>query len=306
MTDEITFTGQSGATYRYWINQPLGRPGRFGRVYAGERRDGMPVAVKVVDKQDRRGTLDHRLLRREIDIGRRVAGSGSDILLPIVDAAETGDALLLVMHRAEGALGDIPLPMSEAHVVTAMTDIATGLRDLHAISIIHRDLKPGNVLRHNRRWKLADFGIARDQDIGTQDPTFLGAGSHPYMAPEIWTSNPLLLRPTCMPSAASPLNSSPTPRPTPETATSSEKVTATSPFLTCPLAMSHSRTSSPGLLPRARATAPKTRKRSWTDSAGSPCRATLGKRPSLAVSPATHRTLAASPHSNPLQPTRRK
>ena len=186
MPDEIIFTGQSGTSYRYWISQPLGRPGGFGSVYSGERRDGMPVAVKIVDKQDRRGMLDHRLLRSEIEIGRRVAKSRSDMLLPVIDAAETSDALLLVMLRAERTMGDVPFPMSEPDVVTAITDIATGLRDLHAIGVIHRDLKPTNILRHKGRWKLADFGIARDQDIGTQDPTFLGAGSHPYMAPEIW------------------------------------------------------------------------------------------------------------------------
>jgi serine/threonine-protein kinase len=47
------------------------------------------------------------------------------------------------------------------------------------MGIIHRDLKPANVLRYAGRWKLADFGIARDQEIGTQDPTFVGWGSFP-------------------------------------------------------------------------------------------------------------------------------
>jgi serine/threonine protein kinase len=76
--------------------------------------------------------------------------------------------------------------VQEAEVVSIMTDIATGLQQLHAIGVIHRDLKPANVLRHDGRWKLADFGIARDQEIGTQDPTFIGWGSFPYMAPELW------------------------------------------------------------------------------------------------------------------------
>jgi len=76
--------------------------------------------------------------------------------------------------------------MGEAEVVPVLVDIATGLQDLHSIGIIHRDLKPANVLRHAGRWKLADFGIARDQEIGTQDPTFAGWGSFPYMAPELW------------------------------------------------------------------------------------------------------------------------
>jgi hypothetical protein len=145
------------------------------------------MAVKVVAKQRPQGALDERLLRREIEIGKRVAESGSDMLLPVIDAADAGDALLLVMSQAEGgALADASLPLAEAEAVPVLVDIATGLQDLHSIFILHRDLKPANVLRHSGRWKLADFGIARDQEIGTQDPTFAGGGTPHYMAPELW------------------------------------------------------------------------------------------------------------------------
>lgn len=144
------------------------------------------MAVKVVKKQRPQGALDERLLRREIEIGKRVAESGSEMLLPVIDAADVGDALLLVMPLAEGALADASLPMAEAEAVPVLVDIATGLQDLHSVLILHRDLKPANVLRHAGRWKLADFGIARDQEIGTQDPTFAGSGTPHYMAPELW------------------------------------------------------------------------------------------------------------------------
>jgi hypothetical protein len=186
MADGVTFTGQSGKAWRYWDGKPLGTPGGFGGVYAAEGPDGTPMAVKVVKKQRPSGALDDRLLRREIEIGKRVADSGSEMLLPVIDAADAGDALLLVMPLADGTLADAPLPVDEAEVVPVLVDIATGLQDLHAAGIIHRDLKPANVLRHAGRWKLADFGIARDQEIGTQDPTFVGWGSLPYMAPELW------------------------------------------------------------------------------------------------------------------------
>jgi hypothetical protein len=53
-----------------------------------------------VKKQRPSGVLDDRLLRREIDIGKRVADSGSEMLLPVIDAADVGDALLLVMPLA--------------------------------------------------------------------------------------------------------------------------------------------------------------------------------------------------------------
>ncbi|MCZ4098061.1 serine/threonine-protein kinase [Streptomyces sp. H39-C1] len=184
MADEVTFIGQSGKAWRYWESKPLGKPGGFGGVYEAEGPDGSPMAVKVVPKEHPWGRLDDRLLQREVHIGKRVAESGSGMLLPVIDAADAGDSMLLVMQRAQGVLASGP--MAEAEAVTALVDIATGLQDLHSIPITHRDLKPANVLRHEDRWKLGDFGIARDEEIGTGDPTFRGAGTLPYMAPELW------------------------------------------------------------------------------------------------------------------------
>lgn len=188
MATEIYFTGQSGAIWRYWTDRTLGSRGNFGVVYAAEGSDGIPMAVKVVEKQRPYGVLDDRLLRREVEIGRRVAASGAEMLLPVVDAAETSDSLLLVMVRADGALDDKlrAVRLEEPEVISVMIDLATGLEELRAIRIVHRDLKPANVLLHKGRWKLADFGIARDEEVGTQNLTFIGWGSHPYMAPELW------------------------------------------------------------------------------------------------------------------------
>jgi Protein kinase domain len=125
-----------------------------------------------------------------VEIGKVVADSGSDMLLPVIDAADDGEALLLVMARAEGGALSGVLPLAEAEAVQALTDITTGLSDLHSFMILHRDLKPANVLNHAGRWKLADFGIARDQEIGTQDPTFAGWGSSRYTSPELWEQKP--------------------------------------------------------------------------------------------------------------------
>jgi hypothetical protein len=140
------------------------------------------MAVKVVPRQHQ----DSSLPSREIDIGRRVAESGSRLLIPVIDAAETSEALILVMARADRSLRDIPVPMPESGVISVITDVAAGLQDLHSLGIIHRDLKPDNVLLQDGRWKLGDFGIARDQQLGTQNSTFLGWGTDPYKAPEIW------------------------------------------------------------------------------------------------------------------------
>jgi tRNA A-37 threonylcarbamoyl transferase component Bud32 len=186
VADEVSFTGASGAMWRFWTDKPLGAPGGSGRVYAAEGSDGRPMAVKVIPKQRPSGPIDERLLRREVQIGQRVRESGADMLLAVVDAAETSEALFLVMARADGALADLAMPLTEPQVTSVMTQIAVGLQQLHAIGIIHRDLKPANVLWHDGNWKLADFGIARDEEIGTQDPTFRGWGTWEYMAPELF------------------------------------------------------------------------------------------------------------------------
>ena len=123
---EVVFTGQSGNKWKYRTDQILGKGG-FGAVYAGEGSDGTPMAVKVVDKQRHSRTLDERLLRREIDIGRRVHDSGGDMLLPLIDAAKTSAALLLVMPRPGDPMGSA-LPMTQDAAIGAKRDRAAAVQ----------------------------------------------------------------------------------------------------------------------------------------------------------------------------------
>jgi hypothetical protein len=89
------------------------------------------------------------------------------------------------MPRAEISLDEIKNP-TDTEILQVLREVTSGLRELHERGIIHRDLKPPNILKHETRWKLADFGIARDTEIGTGDPTFVGWGTSDYMAPELW------------------------------------------------------------------------------------------------------------------------
>jgi hypothetical protein len=61
------------------------------------------------------------------------------MLLPVIDAADAGDALLLVMPLADGALAAASVPLGEAEVVPVLVDIATGLQD----PALDRDHSPG-------------------------------------------------------------------------------------------------------------------------------------------------------------------
>jgi hypothetical protein len=113
-------------------------------------------------------------------------------VLTNLDSALAGDDLLIVMPRADGSLKDALYRdfLTEDEKFEAFRQVANGLAELAAASVIHRDLKPANVLRFGPKWMLADFGIARNLEESTGTFTFMGAGTLPYMAPELWEGKP--------------------------------------------------------------------------------------------------------------------
>ncbi len=182
------FKGDWNGTWTYDTKQPLGDPGGFATVYLGVGEDGTPVAVKVILSTLPNGRELHPLLQqREAEIAEKLKGNPADHLVRIRDVAKKGKNVLIVMELAEASLvAQLSSISTPAEKLAVLQDIAKGLYELHQAGVIHRDLKPGNVLFADGRWKLADFGIARDESIGTADPTFMGWGTFAYMAPEIW------------------------------------------------------------------------------------------------------------------------
>jgi hypothetical protein len=180
-----SFRGVSGQSWTFDEADELGRGG-FGVVYSGEGPGDLAVAVKALDlTHPRAASLDQ--LMREVEIAGRIAERSREYLLPVIDHAVDGTILFLVMERAEGSLATaISATMSEEDKLAALRDTAAGLAELHGIPVLHRDLKPANVLLHKGKWKLADFGIARDLDETTATLTWAGAGSLHYMAPELF------------------------------------------------------------------------------------------------------------------------
>ena len=203
-----TFTGESGQLWTYDETVLLGPPGGFGRVHPGAGEDGYEAAVKVIEVALR--LEPEPLFRREVEIGDKLRSGSTDYLLPALDWGSEGGELLIVLDKAEGSLLEhiAPAPLDVPATIEVLLDICAGLEELHQASVVHRDLKPGNVLRHEGRWKLADFGISRDSELGTQSLTWQGAGSLPYMAPEMWALKRPPRRVTCTRLAAWCINCS--------------------------------------------------------------------------------------------------
>jgi eukaryotic-like serine/threonine-protein kinase len=162
---------------------PLGPAGGFGEVFAGIAHDGSVVAVKRL--RITVGEAAHRELR----IAEALEGRAFKHVLAILDSGDDADGggYYVVMPRAVRSLADEletrgALPPADA--VNALLQIALGLREVS--HIVHRDLKPGNVLFHEERWKIADFGIARFVEDATSTNTLRSCLTPAYAAPEQW------------------------------------------------------------------------------------------------------------------------
>lgn len=167
----------------YNPSDPLGKPGGFGAVFAGESSAGAPVAVKKLHI-----TADEAA-HREMRIANDFVGRSFSNVMPVLDAGEDaeGAGYFVVMPRAEGSLQDTLNsngPVDDKNAAEILHQIATGLGEVP--DIVHRDLKPANVLRHEEQWKIADFGIARFIEESTSIQTLKGFLSAPYAAPEQW------------------------------------------------------------------------------------------------------------------------
>jgi hypothetical protein len=77
-------------------------------------------------------------------------------------------ALVSVMPLCEGSVDDriktangtggIPFPLHQR--LLCGLQVAQGLTIMHLCGFLHRDIKAANLLMHNKRWKLSDFGIS--------------------------------------------------------------------------------------------------------------------------------------------------
>ena len=76
-------------------------------------------------------------------------------------------------------------PLSRNDIIRLGIDICSALELCRKNAIIHRDIKPENIfVSKNGRFKLGDFGIAKNIDKTTSELT--KTGTYTYMAPEVY------------------------------------------------------------------------------------------------------------------------
>ena len=172
---------------RYTIERELGRGGMATIYLAQDTRHARPVAVKVLDSALAAALGSERFLR-EIHIAARLSHPH---VVPLIDSGdEQGRLYYVVPYLPEGSLNDRLVregPLSVAETLRVAREIGEGLDYVHRQGVIHRDVKPDNILFLDGHALLADFGIARARDAGTNDAVTdiaLVVGTPEYMSPE--------------------------------------------------------------------------------------------------------------------------
>lgn len=165
--------------------------GAYAQLYVVKSvaEDGVEAVAKCVLK--RPGA------QRELLLGDSIRAAEYSNVMPVIDSGEHGDHLVIVMPLATMSLrqyldqqpGGIPL----RDALDVLDDIAVALAEIDG-EIIHRDIKPANILKHEGRWKLADFGISRYAEAVTATQTRRESFTYEYAAPEQWNHQPTTSR----------------------------------------------------------------------------------------------------------------
>lgn len=173
---------------RYELQEEIG-VGGMGTVYrAFDRELNRTVAVKILRPELVPDLSNLLRLKRELVLASRVS---DEHVVRVHDIGQSEGRSLISMDWVDGEnLAQLlrrvhALPPSQ--VLGFATQIAQGLRAIHAANIVHRDLKPGNLLiRRDGGILVSDFGLARSalpQDFALSQRGEFG-GTPSYMAPE--------------------------------------------------------------------------------------------------------------------------
>jgi Tol biopolymer transport system component len=172
---------------RYRIERELGEGGMATVYLAEDLKHERKVALKVL-RPELAAVIGAERFLSEI---RTTAKLQHPHILPLFDSGEADRSLYYVMPFIDGETlrdkldREKQLGVDEA--VAIARSVADALDYAHRNDIIHRDIKPGNVLLHDARPVVADFGIALAVTAaggGRLTETGLSLGTPHYMSPE--------------------------------------------------------------------------------------------------------------------------
>ncbi|KAL9591316.1 MAG: hypothetical protein Q9179_007846, partial [Wetmoreana sp. 5 TL-2023] len=148
-----------------------------------QNRNGIAIAVKLYRKPKDNQSADMwkneliilQLLRHQPSVVRLLAFDASDLSLKLEYIGS--DLAQYVNHEDKLSL----FSPSEQHQI--WTDVAKGIKHIHAQNIVYRDIKPQNILfdRNRCRTVICDFGISAKT---YREPEYFTGGTPCYVPPE--------------------------------------------------------------------------------------------------------------------------
>ena len=172
---------------RYRILRHLGEGGMATVYLCEDLKHDRQVALKLL-KPELAAVLGAERFVQEI---KTTAALQHPHILPLFDSGAADGFLFYVMPFIDGetlrAKLDRETQLGVEESVRIARDVADALHYAHTRGIVHRDVKPENILLHDGRPMVADFGIALAVSAaagGRMTETGLSLGTPPYMSPE--------------------------------------------------------------------------------------------------------------------------
>jgi hypothetical protein len=173
----------------YTVDAELGRGG-FGAVYKARRKkDGVPVAIKVMLSRIQATEDAVRQFHREMAVVEKLDHSN---IVRFLESGSHQGAFYFVMELCDGGSmadaatkngGLLPLAQIKPWILQSLA----GLAFAHAKGFVHRDIKPANILIHRNIARISDFGMSKNfQKAGLSGMSMTGqyAGTPHFMPPE--------------------------------------------------------------------------------------------------------------------------
>lgn len=171
---------------KYLLTHFLGKGGMavVYRGVTGDHKTGEHVAVKVLSAVDDGKTVER--FKREVQICQKLFHPN---IVALHDWGMNDELIYLALELVEGGTledrieWEVGLPLNDG--LRIFDEILAGMEFAHAQGVTHRDLKPDNIMMtKNGKVKIADFGLAKLQNIKTVTATGAVMGTPAYMAPE--------------------------------------------------------------------------------------------------------------------------